>query len=165
MLDRPRLFSVGIGADAALLAAQRPVPDPRPRLAGGAGAMLAFLHDCRREVSRRRRIRPNSRLASDHHGHDEPTAQRLQWVLAALEAYERGLTANAAIRKADAEVNGAARAQQEFLAFLSYVGDRQTERSLATSLRQHMLAQAIAPFRMIALGLGRVLQRLRANGH
>jgi hypothetical protein len=81
-------------------------------------------------------------------------AQRLQWVLTALDAYDQGLPASAAIRKADAD--SAARARPELLAFLSSVGEHQSGRSLAMRLRRHVLAQAVAAVR----SLGRILLHL-----
>jgi hypothetical protein len=95
-----------------------------------------------------------------HAGADAPAVQRLQWMLTALAAHDRGLAAAAACRSADAEAGAATAARQAFLGFLACTGDDQAGRSLT---RRLVLAQAFAPLRTSPSGVGRVLRRLRAT--
>lgn len=129
----------------------RPELTPEAHLGSVAGAALIFLRVC--GGVRHRRLGLDAPGSVDQR-QPEPLLRQLQWMLMALDAYERGHSAKAAMRAADADGHGAAAARQAFLALAAQAG---AERSLVAHLRRRMLAQAAAPLRMLSRSFGRVL--------
>ena len=123
---------IGCGkGDAEMLGIRPPAFEPRARLGDAAGAM------------------------------PEPISRRLQWLLMALDAHERGQSASAAMREEDASGNGAAGVRRAFLALLAQAG---AERSLVAHQRRHVLAQAASPLRVFTRVLGSHRRRMRQLG-
>jgi hypothetical protein len=148
------------GLEVAMAATHRLIPETHSEWATAGGpALFVFLREGQGKLSR-----PHGQFTACFGRMVSPVA-RLRWVVMALEGVHGGLSPSAAMREADARVNGAAEARQELLALLSSLASPGADQSLPALLRRRVLAELAAGLqRLVRLPLERALRQLRSRG-